>query len=347
MNIGLVDIDNIKVCNDQPEYYEIVIKGGNYDTIGRTKPIKPQYLEKGRFLSEFATEKEKAKVRTNLGINNLNSNWGNITGNIEDQKDLYNNLQELRAALAKLEGQLGSELDAQLSFIQQQLDNKINKELPLEEDAVNQIAYTNTDYPNINNIGQALDQLLYKDLAVSFRCTPSVAEAGSVVPQITYSWTINKSNIFSQTFDGNVIPESDRTYVLNENITSNITKTLTVNDGRNEVAKQASLVFYPPIYFGSNPNTQIFVYDIQYKLNKVLLPSRKTTVTVDAGNTDYIYICVPYDYEPASFVVGGFEGGFMLLSDTFYLPTETKKEIRYRVYRSDNKGLGVTRITII
>lgn len=48
-------------------------------------------LIKTKYLSEFRTELEKAKVRKNLGIaDDASLLWGNIDGVIEDQKDLIN-----------------------------------------------------------------------------------------------------------------------------------------------------------------------------------------------------------------------------------------------------------------
>jgi hypothetical protein len=55
------------------------------------KPVnsEPIYLLKDKYLGEYRTELEKAKVRKNLGIaDNVVLEWGNITGFIEDNADL-------------------------------------------------------------------------------------------------------------------------------------------------------------------------------------------------------------------------------------------------------------------
>lgn len=55
------------------------------------KPVssEPVYLLKNKYLGEYRTELEKAKVRKNLGIaDNVVLEWGNITGFIEDNADL-------------------------------------------------------------------------------------------------------------------------------------------------------------------------------------------------------------------------------------------------------------------
>lgn len=57
--------------------------------------IEP-YLIKTNFLSEFKTDLEKAKVRKNLGIVDLDTlTWGNIKGDIAEQQDLIKYIDKL------------------------------------------------------------------------------------------------------------------------------------------------------------------------------------------------------------------------------------------------------------
>lgn len=63
------------------------------------KPVKsePIPLLKDKFLGEYRTALEKAKVRKNLGIaDNETLEWGNITGIIESQSDLVNYVKTLQ-----------------------------------------------------------------------------------------------------------------------------------------------------------------------------------------------------------------------------------------------------------
>lgn len=60
-------------------------------TVIKSEPIP---LLKTNYLDEFRTELEKAKVRKNLGIADEHSlQWGNISGILEDQKDLINYIE--------------------------------------------------------------------------------------------------------------------------------------------------------------------------------------------------------------------------------------------------------------
>ena len=101
-----------------PNTYKYLVKGD-------------QALLKGNYLSEFKTNIDKNKVLKNLGI--VNPKWGNIEGNIEDQKDL---MDKLKTSI---------------------VDNITSEK----------VSYDNNDYPELSNVKKALDQLLHKDLNVS------------------------------------------------------------------------------------------------------------------------------------------------------------------------------------
>lgn len=86
---------------------------------------KSTYLLKQNYLSEFQTKSEKEKVLRNLGIINnripINTAWGEIIGNITDQKDL---------------------------------------DIFLKKNEVQNLQYTNLTYSSIFNVKEALDQAL-------------------------------------------------------------------------------------------------------------------------------------------------------------------------------------------
>ena len=78
----------------------IIVEGCGYDTDLVEKP-QLKYFEIANYLSELNSEYERHLVRKNLGISDKYSlTWGNISGNIRDQQDfvdfLEEQLQELR-----------------------------------------------------------------------------------------------------------------------------------------------------------------------------------------------------------------------------------------------------------
>ena len=313
-------VPNIPIVGDVLDTDSLIVHGGCCNIVDGTSP-NDQNLKNSKHLSEFISEIDKALARKNLGIpDKFSLRWGNIEGNIEQQKDLYQ----------------------KLIILEEKLNTKISKELDGVQ-ASTQIRYDNLDYPEMKNIKDALDQILYRDLVINLTCSPNIVEDGSVVSSILYKWTINKDNIISQTFDGVELNNTDRQYQLEGSFTSNVTKTLVVDDGTKSFSKSVTLSFYPGLYYGTSSKDNITTQDI-IEFNYKLLPNRQTTVTVNADLSSYIYICIPYSYGEASFKVGGFEGGFELIDDQFIF--NKYKDIQYRIYRSDNKGLGNTTITI-
>ena len=281
-----------------------------------------QPLLKKNYLSEYITKEEKRRVLRNLGLYDDAISWGQIGGYLENQTDLWEKLFKI--------------------FLD--LSTKITKELPGDQ-ATTQIKYENAAYPDMKSLQHALDQLLYIDLDIQLQCNPSIKEVGETVDSITFTWSYNKPNIVQQTFNKNSLNTSDRTYTLKGPFTTNTTGTVTANDGTKTFTKQATLQFYPGIYYGSSTIDDFEITD----LTRVLRANRTMSVTID-GTDDvntYLYICLPYTYGIPTFTVNGFDGGFELIDDNFQLDRyDTGNAVRYSIYKSDNGGLGVTTINI-
>ena len=265
---------------------------------------KHQVLLKENFLSEFFTKSEKRKVLQNLGVNST-VEWGEIRGYIENQTDL---LRKLKDYILKETNQ---------------------------DKAVQQILYSNEAYPNITTLEQALDVALYQDLTISVKISPSVAESGDSIENVLLTWSYNKSNIKQQAIDNTTIDPNIRQLELEGPIVSSTTKKVVGNDGTKTVTGQATLNFYPGIYYGSG----ISQPPIQ-SMEKVLLPSRSCRITVNAEQNEYIWILLPINYGDPTFTVGGFSGGFQKVGSTSY------KITNYNIWRSDNHSLGNTTINI-
>lgn len=265
---------------------------------------KHQVLLKENFLSEFFTKSEKRKVLQNLGVNST-VEWGEIGGYIENQTDL---LRKLKDYILKETNQ---------------------------DKAVQQILYSNEAYPNITTLEQALDIALYQDLTISVKISPSVAESGDSIENVLLTWSYNKSDIKQQAIDNTTIDPNIRQLELEGPIVSSITKKVVGNDGTKTVTGQATLNFYPGIYYGSG----ISQPPIQ-SMEKVLLPSRSCRITVNAEQNEYIWILLPINYGDPTFTVGGFSGGFQKVGSTSY------KITNYNIWRSDNHSLGNTTINI-
>ena len=330
-----------------------------------------KYFKIKNCFNELTTEVQKANARYNLGIGDEWSlKWGNITGFIEEQTDLTKYLdkfiivykQEISQAMEELQDKLEATIQEQVDLLiedrrkiealianleefKQELRNlvedKVDKsQIPEIQNPFNQ-AYTNTDNPNINNVGQALDQLLYKDLIITTKVNPNVAEIGDTISKVEFSWNYNK-NIVQQTFDSVVLDASIRNKIIT-NIRNTTTKILSVSDGRNTKSVSMSITFKLASYYGVSNKTTLTSEDIINSFTRDFNFQKGSTITVNAQAGQYIYIMVPKSMGALSFYVGGFEGGFQASDFQFSRYGQTNN---YILYRSDNAGLGATTINV-
>lgn len=261
-------------------------------------------LIKEHFLSEFITKSDKDKVRKNLGLD-YKVDWGEIGGIIENQTDLQRIIKDC---------------------ILKETDNKT---------AVEQILYKNSAYPNIKTLKDALDKVLYTDLSISISVNPSIVEKGTSIDSATLTWSYNKSNIKQQTLDNQPLSTDLREYLIQGPITESITKTVRGNDGTKSVVGSATIYFYSGIYYGTG-SAQPEINS----LSKQLRSSRVCNITVNAKDSEYIWVFLPNNYGTPTFTVGGFSGGFEKVSQL------THNTTLYDVWRSDNINLGNTVINI-
>lgn len=190
--------------------------------------------------------------------------------------------------------------------------------------------------------------LLYKAISVTkFIASKYIKELGSTVNDITLSWELNKTPV-SVTIDGeeqDAVAEGS-VVLTGLSLTANKKWTLTVTDERGAVAtRNAHLYFYNGLYYGASAVPDAYDSSFILGLNKTLSAVKGHTVTVDAGEGEYIYYCLPVRYGTCSFSVGGFTGGFTLV-DTVSLTNASGYTEDYYVYKSDNAGLGSTTVTV-
>ena len=73
--------------------------------------------------------------------------------------------------------------------------------------------------------------------------------------------------------------------------------------------------------------------------------NRNKDFTVNAGAGQYIYYAIPAAWGTPTFFVGGFEGGFDLLSK-FNFTNASGYTTSYNVYKSGNANLGQTTVNV-
>ena len=269
------------------------------------------YFQIKNLFNELKTEVDKANARQNLGIGDTwNIKWGNITGFIEKQTDLT---QYLDTFITEL----------------RDLVNPFNQ------------PYTNSDNPSVSTVGEALDQLLYKELTIQSTVTPNIAEIGETVPEVKFSWKYNK-NITQQSFDGTDIGLNIREVAL-QDVTSTTSKSLQAFDGKNTKKVVMSITFKLASYYGVSESTPTNSEEIISRFTRDLNFYKGSSVTITAQDNQYIYLMLPKSMGQVQFYVGGFEGGFQIVDPNFQF-TKNGVTNSYILYKSDNPGLGTTTI---
>ena len=215
-----------------------------------------------------------------------------------------------------------------------------------DDDLINveAIQYDNESHDNIRTVKDALDKLLYVELSISLTSnTSTVLEKGRLVNGVIINWTYSK-RIISQLLDGVPIDLNTRSYLYNSTLTSDKRFTLTASDVSKTFSKDISFNFYNGVYWGTSSNT---TYNDTFimSLSKELRSNRNKTFSVNCGEGQYIYYCIPTNYGRPTFSVGGFTGGFNKVSTIQFRNSYGYTE-SYDIYKSANSNLGNTTVVV-
>ena len=217
--------------------------------------------------------------------------------------------------------------------------------------AASDIPYESSD-PNISSVQDALDKLLYVRPTVSINASPSFGtyEIGSTIyAPITLSWSTNKE-VVSQTLNngiGTIAPGTNIT-TYNNNITNNTTFTVTVTDAEGTSASSSrSYNFSLRRYWGAaiEPSVYNSNFILGLSNNEFASSRAKGEFTVNASTGQYIYYCFPTSWGTPIFNVGGFEGGFQLVT-TLSFTNASGYTSSYVIWRSDHISLGSQKIIV-
>lgn len=228
----------------------------------------------------------------------------------------------------------------------QGLDNKSSKNNPKWIDNI-----TPVNAVNLNEIEdklkahqEALDELLYVPLTINLTSNiQTTLEIGTTINSVVFNWSYNK-DIVSQKFNNQALEPSLRTYAYNLLFNSNKSFKLEANDSKNDFNKSISFNFLNGRYWGVS-SSNIYDSDFIKTLSKELSSSKGKTFTVDCGEGQFIFYCVPTRFGNCSFKVGGFEGGFTKVSTIQYTNHSGYVE-SYDIYKSSNSNLGNTTVVV-
>ena len=228
----------------------------------------------------------------------------------------------------------------------QGLDNKNSKNNPKWVDNV-----TPVNAFNLNEIEdklkahqEALDELLYVPLTINLTSNiQTTLEIGTTINSVVFNWNYNK-DIVSQKFNNQALEASLRSYTYNLPFNSNQSFKLEANDGKGDFNKSISFNFLNGRYCGVS-SSNIYDSDFIKTLSKELSSSKGKTFTVDCGEGQFIFYCVPTRFGNCSFKVGGFEGGFNKVNTIEFTNASGYVE-SYDIYKSTNSNLGNTTVVV-
>jgi len=131
-------------------------------------------------------------------------------------------------------------------------------------------------------------------------------------------------------------------------INASATFTLTATDSLTGAvdAANTSITWAPRTHWGIGPDGLSTETDIKGLASSALDTNRNRTFTVNPGAAQHIYYAYPASYGAATFSVGGFVGGFVLVSSTISVTNTFGFTTNYRLYKSVAANLGSTTVVV-
>ena len=217
-------------------------------------------------------------------------------------------------------------------YSKEEADEKFALKSDLEALAAN-VTEINTQ---IADILRRLDALEYKAINIqTFTASPTTIERGSNAT-VNLTWSLNKAAT-TQTINGSAV---QGTSMQATNISETTSFRLEVSDGETSATKTATVTAANQIYYGAAAD-----FSTVTSLTKVLSDNKKRTITVNAGQGQYIIYAYPARLGDVTFFVDSWEGGFEPAVEQSITNASGYTET-YKLYRSTNANLGETTVEI-
>lgn len=198
---------------------------------------------------------------------------------------------------------------------------------------------------SMESVLRDIADLKYVPVSITkFTVEPASAEMGATIQSVNLTYTINKTPAKLYLDGEEMTPASFGGVKLNAlALTADKTWTLKAVDERNaEATKQVTLKFDNNVYYGVAAN---LTEENASALTAVRTNTRKRTINVNAAAGEYVWYCLPVRLGACTFTVGGFDGGFDLVS-TQDVTNDSGYTESYNIYRSANAGLGSTTVEV-
>ena len=289
-------------------------------------------FQKENLFSELTDEYQRTIARINLGIaDEYALKWGNIKGNLSNQKDLYTFVTDSIAFdINKVIDEINLKLAQWACEIEIRFKNKADifspnfagtptTTLPLMTDNSDRIA--STEWVNAKIAAASID-----DNVKAISLDPEYMCYGDEPTDVKVTWEYHK-DVIEQSINGVVLSPDVREYTFTNRTTSMV---ITLKYKYEDISAARAVTFdikYPN-YFGTSPDYT--------KLDRTI----DNVYTVNAGANEYIYVMIP---NGANTVLGvsSIIGGFKLLG------TQEIFSNLYYIFKSAQPGLGETTVEIL
>ena len=289
-------------------------------------------FQKENLFSELTDEYQRTIARINLGIaDEYALKWGNIKGNLSNQKDLYTFVTDSIAFdINKVIDEINLKLAQWACEIEIRFKNKADifspsfagtptTTLPLMTDNSNRIA--STEWVNAKIAAASID-----DNVKAISLDPEYMCYGDEPTDVKVTWEYHKE-VVEQSINGVTLSPEVREYIFTNRTTSMV---ITLKYKYEDISATRVVTFdikYPN-YFGTSPDYT--------KLDRTI----DNVYTVNAGANEYIYVMIP-NGSNAVLGVSSIIGGFKLLG------TQEIFSNLYYIFKSAQAGLGETTVEIL
>lgn len=289
-------------------------------------------FQKENLFSELTDEYQRTIARINLGIaDEYALKWGNIKGNLSNQKDLYTFvtdsiafdinkvIDEINLKLAQWACEIEIRFKHKADIFSPNFAGTPTTTLPLMTDNSNRIA--STEWVNAKIAAASID-----DNVKAISLDPEYMCYGDEPTDVTVTWEYYK-DVVEQSINDVVLSPDVREYTFTNRTTSMV---ITLKYKYEDISATRVVTFgikYPN-YFGTSPDYT--------KLDRTI----DNVYTVNAGANEYIYVMIP---NGANTVLGvsSIIGGFKLLG------TQEIFSNLYYIFKSAQPGLGETTVEIL
>lgn len=289
-------------------------------------------FRKENLFSELTDEYQRTIARINLGIaDEYALKWGNIKGNLSNQKDLYTFVTDSIAFdINKVIDEINLKLAQWACEIEIRFKNKADifspsfagtptTTLPLMTDNSNRIA--STEWVNAKIAAASID-----DNVKAISLDPEYMCYGDEPTDVKVTWEYHKE-VVEQSINGVTLSPEVREYTFTNRTTSMV---ITLKYKYEDISATRVVTFdikYPN-YFGTSPDYT--------KLDRTI----DNVYTVNAGANEYIYVMIPNGSNTV-LGVSSIIGGFKLLG------TQEIFSNLYYIFKSAQAGLGETTVEIL